>query len=82
MSRTCRTRRTAVIDPRNQSLTGNPYSSGFVRTLRNYLRHPHPRHRDLCIPRPRAKSLCFVNTIEILIQVELENCLFILFNQI
>lgn len=73
MSRTCRTRRT-ITDPRNRSLTGILYSSDFVRIVRNCLRHPLPRNRGPCIPRPRAKSLYFVETnmIEILIQIELE----------
>lgn len=74
MSHTCRTHRTVITDPRNRSLTGIPYSSGFVRILRNCLRHPLPRNRGPCIPRPRAKNLYFVETniIEILVQVELE----------
>lgn len=75
MLHTCRIRRTTATDPRNRSSTGNPCLSDFVRILRNCLRHPLPRNHGPCIPRPRAKSLCFVETnmIEILVQIKLES---------
>lgn len=81
MLHTCRIRRTTATDPRNRSSTGNPRLYDFVRILRNCPRHPLPRNRGPCIPHPRAKSLCFVETnmIEILMQVELESCYLIYF---